>query len=363
MKIRIIISVLILATLSGKTIAQSKKDTLPSFIGISYIPELKWRVLAMEDAFPKFMRDKENERPKYLKYNFNMSSQSTIEGSFGIKSIGLRLGLSANIENNLIGKAYKYGGYIGFKSIWLKLSRSQLAGVANWTKTSDIGYLNPFKFSNDYFNIEIIKNSNAYKHMAGGASLNITMGTHWGIGYNTFSIPIEFETLTTPGGREHQVFGNPGFDNNYKAKFYTASFGWDMLRQLCLTGGRYSAVPGKPAMRLALYASTQDKVGFGSGEISDYAVSMAQALNPGKTIVKTKGFTFMASFSLSVGLRYYHAFGPVFMVGALAYDFEGIQLNGGPAADTDKDLGYEYDPLIINHGVSLKLYLSWIKKK
>jgi hypothetical protein len=363
MKIRIIIALLILATLSGKTLAQSKKDTLPSFIGISYIPELKWRIMAMENAFPSFMRDKDKERPMYLKYNFNMSSQSSIEGNFGIKSIGLRIGLSANIENNLIGKAYKYGGYIGYKNIWLKLSRSKLEGDANWTKTSDIGYLSPFKFSNDYFNIELIKNSNLYKYMAGGAPSNITLGTHWGVGYNTFAIPIEFETLTTPGGREHQVFGKPAFDKNYKAKFYTAGFGWDMLRQLCLTGGKYGSMPGKPAMRFALYASTQDKVGFGSGEISDGAVLMAEAVNPGKTIVKNKGFVFMVNFSLSVGVRYYHAIGPVFMVGAIGFDFEAIQINGGPGADTDIDLGYEYDPLIINRGVSFKLYLSWIKKK
>lgn len=343
--------------------AQNKKDTIPGFIGVSYIPKVTWRVIPMENIFPKFMRDKTYERPKYLKYNFDLSEQSSFEGNFGIRRIGLRFGISANIENNLVGKAYKYGGYIGFKDYWLKLQTSNISGNAYWARQEDVGYISPFDFSSKFINIELIKNSNMYKHMSGGASTNILLGTHWGIGYTSFGIPIQIETLTTPGGREHQVYGRPAFDKLLNAKYYTFLFGWDMIRQLCLTSGRYGAIPGQPAKHFGIYAATHDKFGFGSGHLSQSGVLMAEALNPGKTIVKDKGFSFMASFYLSTGFRYYCILRPVFMVAAVGYDFEGFLLNGGPPADTDKDLGYEYDPFVINRGVSFKLYISWIGNK
>lgn len=40
---------------------------------------------------------------------------ASIEGNFGIKRIGIRLGLNAQFENNVINKAYRVGGYLGFK--------------------------------------------------------------------------------------------------------------------------------------------------------------------------------------------------------------------------------------------------------
>ncbi len=341
----------------------SVKDSIPAFIGYSYIPSLKWRVHPNEKIFPKFLRDKKYEREKFLKYDFDVNGMSSIEGNFAIRKLGLRWGLSANMENNLIGKAYKYGGYLGYRSWWLKIQNSKISGTATWTGQTTVNTPTSCEFSNKYFNVEIIKASNIYKHMGNGDPTNIILGTYWGIGYTSLGLPMEFETTVTDTDVSELEFGVSSYDTLFTAKYYTAFFGWDMLRQLCQTHGKYGIIPGKPAWRLGVYNTCADKIGFGSGRLSNHGVYMAEALNPGKEIEKNKGFSFLVDFSISLGLRYYLIVKPLFITAAVGYDFSAMIISGGPAAQDNKQLGYEYDPLVINRGVSFKLYVSWINNK
>lgn len=343
----------VLLTIPNFLFCQNKKDTLPAFIGISYIPSLKWKVFNVTKADGNF-----------LSYKFDINAQSSFEGNFAIRPIGIRLGLSANVDNNMVGKAYKWGGYIGFRNVWIKLQRTQISGSVHWSGATPPGFSRDFKFSNDYFTIDLIKASNAYKHMAGGASANKILGTYWGIGYTSMAFPLKISTLKTPGGREHQKFGIPAYDTLFKAKYYTASFGFDILRQICLTSGNSGIIPGKPAAKFGIYASTQDKIGLGPGEHSKHAIRMAEALNPGLKFVKPRGISALVNYNLSVGFRYTVKLKPVFMIFAMGYDFEGAAItNFGGAADTNKDLGYESNFFYLDHGVSFKFYLSWIGNK
>ena len=129
----------------------SVKDTLPAFVGISYVPSLNWRV--------GFINHKTLKEPLSLK--FNLTSMSTYEGNFGIRQIGLRLGISAQTENNLIGKAYRWGGYLGFRNFILKLQKSKISGTLTWDHYVDPivfpGFIKSQKFSNEYFNIDLVK--------------------------------------------------------------------------------------------------------------------------------------------------------------------------------------------------------------
>lgn len=333
--------------------ANNKKDTIPTFFGFSYIPSMNWKVFNIT-----------NDDGKFLNYKFDLNSQSSVEGNFGINKIGMSLGLSASVENNVIGKAYRYAGYIGIKSFWLRLQSSNVSGTAYWSGLLPAGYLGKFNFNNKYFNIELLKISNAYKKMAGGAEMNRMMGTYWGIGYTSMAFPLKISTLTTPGGRENQKFGVPAYDTLFSANFYTACFGFDLLRQLCLTKGSVSVYPGKRASRFGVYSTTQDKIGFGPGKLSNYAVSMAETLNPNRKLVSPKSFTVLVHGSLSVGFRYLIDARPIFLILAAGYDVEGALVeNFGGSADTKTDLGYDANFFFINHGVSFKIYMSWIGKK
>ncbi|MBI5219600.1 MAG: hypothetical protein HY958_11780 [Bacteroidia bacterium] len=331
--------------------AQTKKDTLPPFIGISYIPSLNWKIFVVNTS-----------DGDYLKYKFDLNSMSSVEGNYAIQKIGLRFGLSANFENNYIGKAYQYAGYLNLKGFWLRIQSTKVSGVVNWSGElpAGPGYFASRNFSNKYFNIEILKSSKGFNNKS---VMDQRMGFYFGLGYTSMGFPLKMSTLTTPGGRENQKFGKPAYDTLFTTKFYSACFGWNMLHQLCMSGGKtgYMWSPAKP---FAVYANTQDKLGFGTGTVSNYGKSMAEALNPGYTFVNSKGFTVLVHYSLSLGLRYYRNAGPVFLLFAAGYDLEGAAILGfGGAADTNKDLGYDTNFFYLNHGVSFKLYISWMGSK
>jgi hypothetical protein len=78
-------------------------------------------------------------------------------------------------------------------------------------------------------------------------------------------------------------------------------------------------------------------------------------------MVDLKGFSFAGLYYLSVGFRYLIYTKPVFVILAAGYDLEGAGIiNFGGAADTDADLGFDTSFFYINHGVSFKIYLSWV---
>ncbi|HOW20833.1 MAG TPA: hypothetical protein PLH74_04660 [Tenuifilaceae bacterium] len=336
---------LMLLVASGVILSVSAygQNNLPAYLGVSYIPELRWKVY--------FINHKSIGEP--LSLNFDMTSMSSYEGNFGIRRLGVRMGVSAQTENNLIGKFYRWGGYLGFKNMLLRLQSSKMSGDLEWSGALPPGYYANREFSNKYFNIDLLKTAKS------GSAFN-DVGGYWGVGYTSMGYPVEISTLVTEGGRENQKFGMPAYDTLYSIKSYNICFGFDLLRQLCLTGGLEGFAPGRRAMRFAMYASTQDKVGFGPAKISDYGVSMAEALNPGRTAVTSKFFNVMVHYSLSLGLRYYIHPGPTVVIFALGYDFEGAM--NAPfkgAADNAEDLGFDFLNYYLNHGVSFKIYLAW----
>ncbi len=323
-------------------------DTIPSFVGISNIPTMNWKVFYRNTKGPT----------DFLNYHFDLGSQSSYEGNFGIKKIGLKMGLSVDVDNNLVGKAYNYAGYIGLKNYWIRLENSKMSGTVDWAGQLQPGFLSNYAFTHSYFNVDILK---SFTRMINQDWSKKVMGFYWGLSYTSLKIPLELNTLVTPGGRADQVYGVQVYDTLFTGKFYSYGFGFNSLRQLATSGGLIGMIKGKPAWPLALYASTEDKFGLGQGKLSDYGKSMAEALNPGKTLVNTSGLTSYLHYSLSVGIRYYKRINPVFLLIACGYDIEGSDImNMSGYALTDQDLGYTYDLPFFNHGFSVKLYASWI---
>lgn len=349
-------AILLTVIVGNSTFAyETKKDTLPAYIGISYIPGLNWKV--------KFVDEKTLGRP--LKLNFDLSSMTTYEGNFGIRKIGIRMGLSAQMENNIIGKVYQWGGYLGYKNMMLRLQTSKISGNLKWEGALPPGFYATRDFSNKYFNIDLLRFFIKKRYIDGEWKVmpeENLLGFYWGIGYTSMGYPVQLATLITEGGRENQKFGITAYDTLYKVKSYNIQGGFDILRYLYTTGGRYGMIPGRPAMKFGVYASTQDKVGFGTGRISNYGVKMAETLNPGKTAVTSSFFNVMVHLSISIGFRYYFRTGPAAYVFAIGYDLEGAAITPfGGAADTSKDLGFDINNYYFNHGVSFKLFIAFDK--
>lgn len=198
-----------------------------------------------------------------------------------------------------------------------------------------------------------------YKYMGGNAPIVNNFGFFYGFGYTTLSIPIEFEAMVTPGGRENQVYATPFFDPNFKSSYYTLLFGYDMLRQLCLSGGRFGLL-SSPAPRFGMYASNNNKFGLGPGTLSDIGINNAHAQNPGYTLAKTKSLMIWDGMNFTKGFRYYYANRKFFLLAAVGYDLELFILSEiGSFAETNTDLGYDCDPFILDHGFSFKVCIAY----
>lgn len=335
----------------------SSNDTIPAFIGIWNTPKMHWYI--------NFIQHSAIGKP--LAIEFNTSSMMSLEGNFAIRRIGLRLGLNANFENNMIGKAYRWGGYVGFKDYWLKIQRSSISGTLYWTGELPPGdYQSQADFNNSYFNIDILKNFKKKRYVDGKRQLYATdnSGIYWGFGYTSMGFPVELATLTTEGNFPDDLkFGKPAYDKFYKIKSFNISGGFDLLRQLCMVGGRYGSIPGKPPMRLAVYVSTEDRLGFGSGKLTSYGVSMAEALNPGRKVSSPSFFNGNVHYFLSLGLRYFIKSGPSLIVFAVGYDFEGTAFFPfGAKTRKKEDLGLDFSGIIFNHGLTFKMYIAFDRR-
>ena len=355
MKTTLLAMLMLLASIACYAFTEKDRDTIPPFIGVSFSPSLKWYAQPLQKADGEF-----------LNYNFRVTSMSSYEGSFGIRRIGARVGLSAQVDDNLIGKIHRYGGYFGLKGYWLKIQGGKIEGNVQWAGALPPGFSSEYHFSNRYFSVEMLKTFKKKRYIDGKwevDQLENQMGFYWSIGYTTLALPVKVTTLTTPGGKENQRYGVPAYDTLFTGKYYTAGFGFDMLRQLCLVGGKYGLVPGQPPMRFALYASTQDKFGFGPTQLSDHAKEMGEALNPGKTMVNIKGYSAIIHYSLSIGFRYIVVKKPAFVVIAAGYDLEGAALTHMKGASTSIDLGYDTNMYYINHGPSFKIFVSWVGRQ
>lgn len=71
------VTFLLLAFIAQNALSQSKGDTIPPFLGITFIPSLNWKAY-----FPTTIyKDK-------MKYSFDHTTLTSYEGSFGVRSIG-----------------------------------------------------------------------------------------------------------------------------------------------------------------------------------------------------------------------------------------------------------------------------------
>ncbi len=72
------------------------------------------------------------------------------------------------------------------------------------------------------------------------------MGFYWGIGYISVSLPVKLTTFIHPEIQKYPIHRQPAYDSLYKAQYYTACFGFDLLRQLSLTDGKQGFAHEKP---------------------------------------------------------------------------------------------------------------------
>lgn len=322
---------LIMAISTSAQEVKQETNTLQRLFGVAYVPANKWGVYSIIG------------QEQWLKYKFSANALTTYEATFSLPKFPVRLGVNAQVENNLIGKAYKFAGFIGIKKLMLRIQSGKMSGTAEWTGSPIPGAPHTFPFNNKYTNIDLL-------YLPSGRRNNLF---YFGIGYTSLRMPIQVNTLITAGGKENQKYGVAVFDSLYSAKAYSFMFGFDLISSEAQNPGAFRGGWGA-------FAATQDKFGGGMCKMSSDAVARAEAVNPGRKATATSLVSALIEYNLSVGVKYSHRIGKGIIIGAVGYDFGGAMLaNFTGAASTSSDLGFDPGIFYLHHGLLFRIYVGW----
>lgn len=336
MKYKAIIFPLLLFSISASaqetTASKQEDESLQRLFGLAYVPANKWSVYSLIG------------QEQWLKYKFSAEALTTYEATFSLRKFPLKFGVNAQVENNLIGKAYKFAGFIGIKKIMLRIQSGKISGTAQWTGSPIPDSPQSIPFNNKYIAIDLL-----YLPRKDGKDNMF----YFGLGYTSLKMPVQVNTLITAGGKENQKYGVAVFDSLYSAKAYSFLFGFDLISSEARNPREFKG-------GLGAFAATQDKFGGGMCKVSEGAVKRAEAVNPGRKVTATNLFSALVEYNLSLGIKYSHRVGKGIIIGAVGYDFGGAMLadfNG--AASTSKDLGVDPALFYWHHGFLFRIYAGW----
>ncbi|MEA2081597.1 MAG: hypothetical protein U9O97_02520 [Elusimicrobiota bacterium] len=324
--------------------------------GINHIAKNNWN--PKFNLIPSFMRDdtyEEYGENYYLKYDFDADSFTSYEGALTDSKTGLNIGITAEIDDNIVGKINKFSGYLGVKSLMLRLEHGKMKGTASWIGSSVTAMAQQVKFDSSYNNISLVK-------WIGKVPVDYV-----GISYVTLGLPIQIDTMYTDSDKTKQRYGNPVYDKDFEAKIYAFSLGFDTLVTPLIFPDaaerselyKQMAASKKESKGLGFFCSMQDLFGLGSARVSDEALAFAEAANfdGGRKAVDGKHTVAYVAMNLSLGLQYsvknHIALG-------LGYNWAVTSLLPfGGGADNNTELGYTYRFNLLRHGPILRAYFAF----
>jgi len=341
------------ASQSGAEIQSSGVRTMG---GLNHIAKNNWN--PKFNLIPKFMRDdtyKEYNQNYFLKYEFAAESFTTYEGALTDSKTGINLGFTAEIDDNLVGEINKYSGYLGIKSLMLRMESGGIRGSAVWTGLSVSSMPATVDFDSSYSNVSLV-------YWIGKAPFD-----YIGLSYVSFGLPIQIDTMYTNTNKTKQVFGKPVYDKDFEAKIYALSFGMDTLVTPLLFPDaakrsefyKLMAESEEKSNGMGAFMSMQSLFGIGSARVSDEALAFAETANPdgGRKAVNGKHTVGYVAMDFSFGLQYkvknHFALG-------LGYNWAVTSLTPfGGGADNPTKLGYTYSFNLLRHGPVLRAYFAF----
>ncbi|MCD6310996.1 MAG: hypothetical protein J7M11_00840 [Elusimicrobia bacterium] len=340
---------------TSQSSAEIQSSSIRTLGGVNHIAKNNWN--PKFNLIPKFMRDdtyKEFNQNYFLEYKFAADAFTIYEGALTDSKTGLNLGITAEINDNLVGEINKYSGYLGIKSLMLRMEHGGMKGSAVWTGPSVSSMPARVDFDNSYNNVSLI-------YWIGKAPID-----YIGINYVSFGLPIQIDTMYTNSDKTKQVFGNPVYDENFEAKIYAISFGFDTLVTPLIFPDAAERSEFYKAMeqseqdtKIIPFFSMQDLFGLGYGIVSDEALTFAELANPagGRKAVDGKSLVGYVAMDLSLGLQY--SIKNKFALG-LGYNWAVISLTPfGGGADNNTELGYTYSFHLLRHGPILRAYFAF----
>jgi len=346
---------------TSQAAAEIQSSRFRTVSGINYISKNNWN--PKFNLIPSFLRDdtyKEYGQNYFLKYKFDANSFTTYEGALTDEKLGLNIGLSAELDDNFVGKINKYSGYIGIKSLMLRLQSGKMRGTASWIGSSVTAMAQQVEFDSSYKNVSLVK-------WIGKAPID-----YIGISYISFGLPIQIDTMYTDSDKTAQLYTQcPVYDKDFEAKIYAISFGFDtlvtplMFPDAAKRSELYKAMAEskKKSNGFGAFASMQDLFGLGTARVSDEALRLAEKAAKTRPLVgerkavdgkHTVGYVAM---DLSLGLQY--SVKKKFALG-LGYNWAVTSLIPfGGGADNPTELGYTYNFNLLRHGPIFRAYFAF----
>jgi hypothetical protein len=319
--------------------AEEGGGSIQSVIGVDYMPHVAW-------SFPSFLNVHGTDEMDYEMEATGFTSYST---NVRFKKINATLGLNAVVQDDLVGDIDQFAGYVAVKNIFFRYSLGSIKGSADWTGTLATGMPRRFEYDHDVTSYEI----NYMFKGKGDGNPDMNLGWYAGIGYAGLKVPIEIHTLTTPGGKENQVYGVPVYDDAYEVKAYCAQFGFDTMMGDMASG---SIKPGT----IKFFAHGQDTLGFGSGEISPESVAFAEDLNPGRVFVDEKSIVGYLQNDTTMGFFWAPSLLGGHGVVAIGYNINfSMVFTFSGAAEEATELGYDASFGTFRHGPQFRVYATW----
>ena len=304
----------------------SKENFVNMLGGISIIPSVKWSVKGMD-----WFSDAKDAKT-YLKYDFEATKLTNYYGSLINKKIGLKLGFNIDVDDNIVGKASKYTGWLGFKKLGVRVGKSKLKGRARWDgdDLSGYGLLEEIEFDNTFINVDLL-------YWSGSG-----MANYIGLGYTSFSLPMQFIAGATPI-----------YDPNAKVKMYSFLFGFDSMDGALIKKNTINR-------GFNIYMATQDKFGLGKVTFSSKAVTAGELANPAKVSEGNSFTAVIIDYFATIGLMYIQDIKTISFGMALGFNFGGTMIGGLTGQASSKDnFGYDYTYFLLRSGLMFKLNLAW----
>jgi len=312
---------------------EQKQPDIQTMVGFSIIPNTTWKS-------GQFVSYKD-----YLNMDFYQTAFTTFEGSIWHNKTGLKLGVSADFDDNMVGKLNKFMGLVGYKKFVLRVQNSKLKGTANWTGTPTAGQPASILFNNKYTSIDLLYWKNPKKPLS----------MYFGLGYTAFSMPVQLNAEVYNTTTKQVVYAKAVYQDQMDYKVYTAMFGFDTMT---------SAIMGD-AKGFGFWAYSQDKIGFGNMEISAEGKRRIEAANaanyPGRTLKTTSLTAAPIDYDATFGMFWKGNIKRASVALGLGYNISGMVVfafGGGVFKDADH-ISPDPFPYLMRTGPVMKAVVLW----
>jgi len=271
--------------------------------GISIQPQANWagRMLGMDEV---------SDNP--IKYHMTPNAFTTYEGEFWHKRSGWRLGVSAGMDDNVVGELYDFMISAGYRGFLLRMGTGQLAGHVEWSGVVTAQTPRRWSFKGAYTNIDVLwdwglANPDQIEESAHGMYL--------GIGYTSLKLPV----LVRWAENRWQVKGVDIYQPDTEVKAYSLVLGQENMSPAFLYR------PPGPWWWLQY----QVRIGyFNDAALRQNTLDLMKELNPGMPKASREIPLFFSEFEFTLGAQYVGSRGGVIYSAGAGYSLMGSMFTG-----------------------------------